>query len=214
MIKHTVPAEVMMGKKPPASASAAQSGMRMVMPLRTHLAMQRSKKNGDFNPAGNERINNMIDHMNKFHSNTAGWKEAPFAEGWYIHFGQAAVEAKRTDKKLLILVTKSLFLPDFMLKDQEYIKWLQEHFVLMFCDCDYSNMPDAQKAHVSIIFRMFRIHSAPSSVILGHDGTHLASITGHKNHHLPVYQSILEEVELGHKVHFDQHNNFVRSTVN
>jgi thioredoxin-related protein len=142
---------------------------------------------------------------------TNGWKKPPFAN-WHIHIGHAAHEARKNKKMLLIFTTRSLAAPEYLSRDANFRKWLEERFVLVFCDCDYLDMPQSQKQHLETFFRLLKIEIAPSTVVLGYDGKYLAYIPGHRNLQPALYRTILNEVCLGKKVHFDRNYNYLYSS--
>ena len=164
-----------------------------------------------FKPVETARINSLLEHTVKYHGTTSGWKLPPFAN-WHIHIGHAAQKARKNKKMLLIFTTRSLAAPEYLSGDDDFRKWLDERFVLVFCDCDYLNMPKSQKQHLETFFRLLKIEIAPSTVILGHDGKYLAYIPGQRNLQPALYRTILNEVHLGKRVHFDRNYNYLYSS--
>lgn len=140
----------------------------------------------------------------------AQWQQSPVS-GWQCNFGQAAEEAKSSNRKLLILTCHSRFFLKFM--QQKPIKeFLPKNFVLLFINCDLKNMPQEQIHHIHHLRTILRHRSCPSTTILNSDGSFAGTIPAARNHRQDVYFKRLEELMAGRKVHFDSRNEYIGTT--
>ena len=107
----------------------------------------------------------------------ADWKPAP-APFWHAHFGEAAAEAERTGRRLLILCYHSKVLPAY-LAGNAFHEAVGKNCTLLFLDADDSGMPPSQKQQLAVVRKSLEIDSVwPSGAVVGPDLNFITAIAG------------------------------------
>ncbi len=95
----------------------------------------------------------------------SNWQKAPDSD-WHIHFEKAAEEAKRKNKRLLVLSHRSKYFPAFM-KKNDFLRYAKRNYVLLFIERDGEKCPPEQKKHIRDVEEFLEISSSwPHTVIL------------------------------------------------
>ncbi len=107
----------------------------------------------------------------------ADWKPTP-APFWHAHFGEAAAEAERTGRRLLILCYHSKVLPAY-LAGNAFHEAVGKNCTLLFLDADDSGMPPSQKQQLAVVRKSLEIDSVwPSGAVVGPDLNFITAIAG------------------------------------
>ncbi len=117
--------------------------------------------------------------------NMTGWIPGP-DDTWFINYNEAIAEAKKTNKKIYVLITGSdwcgwcVKLKQDVLNRNKFKKFAKQNLVLLYLDFPRKKLPVEQAQHNSTVRQFLKANGGyPSAIILDSNGKELGRIGGY-----------------------------------